>query len=62
MLEIKHKKALLAHLKLTKICDVVYRQQLHHCMEQLVILEREEEHRWMEAALRCSCLRPHPPA
>ena len=62
MLEIKHKKALLTCLKSTKICDLVYRQWLHHCMEQLVILEREEEQRWMEAALRCSCLRPCPPA
>ena len=52
MLEIKHKKALLTCLKSTKICDLVYRQQLCHCMEQLVILEREEEHRWMEAALK----------
>ena len=51
VLESKYKKAMLAHLKATKICDLVYRQRLQHCHEELCILEREVECRWMVAAI-----------
>ena len=44
-LEIKQHKAMLAHLKASKICDLVYRQKLHHCTEELC--PGEEGGRWM---------------
>ena len=59
-LEIKQHKAMLAHLKASKICDLVYRQRLCHCMEELCTQEREEEQRLMVASIWKSHLRPHP--
>ena len=58
--EIKHKKVMIAHLNSTKICDLVHQQQLWHYCDELLVLEREEERRWMVAFIWKSCLRPHP--
>ena len=59
-LEIKQHKAVLACLEASKVCDLVYRQRLHHCMEEMCMLEREEEQRLMVASIWKSHLRPCP--
>ena len=62
MLEIKHHKAMIAHLScLSRSVDpLVDWQWLWHCCEELLVLEREEERCWLVAALWKSRLRPHP--
>ena len=45
-LEIKHYKVMLSHLKASKISDLVHRQRLHHCMEELCILEWRKSIGW----------------
>ena len=59
MLEIKHHKAMIAHLScLSRSVDpLVDQQQLWHCHEELLVLEREEDRHWLVAALWKSRLR-----
>ena len=59
MLEIKHHKAMIAHLScLSRSVDLLVDWQwLWHCHEELSVLEREEERHWFVAALWKSRLR-----